>query len=96
MYVFTSALFFLIFFSFVQKDEETTEAETHSSLKKVKEQINDNKETWKSALVLIRDSVKAAPLKKLIKKADDDLAMLQKDSTAVDKVQSINSRDMVI
>jgi len=96
MYVFTSALFFLIFFSFVQKDNDTLETDTHLSLKKITKQINDNKDAWKKSAALTKDSAKVAAIKKLIKQADDDLGMLQKDSTAVDKVQSISTGDVVL
>ena len=96
MYVFTSALFFLIFFSFVQKDEEGNETENNQSLKKITKKVRDNRDTWIETAALIKDSGKAAPIKKLIEQADDGLAMLQKDSTAVDKVQSISTRDIVL
>ncbi len=96
MYVFTSALFFLIFFSFVQKDQEGNETESDQSVKKITQKVKDNRATWIQTVALIKDSAKAAPIKKQIKQADDDLAMLQKDATAVDKVQSISARDIVL
>lgn len=96
MYVFTSALFFLIFFSFVQKEEDTAEPDIHLSFRIITKQINDNKDAWIKSAALIKDSSKSASIKKLIKLADDDLTMLQNDSTAIEKVQSISARDIVL
>ena len=86
MYVFTSALFFLIFFSFVQKDEEVIEQPVSA------QQLIDKLKQSKLALqkqTKDADDEEALPyLNTSINKIDANIALLQKDPSKADSIKN--------
>jgi len=91
MYVFTSALFFLIFFSFYQSEEgiKVNEAKptAASLLKKLeKKRLNLAGNLNDSMPLIAKKSIKMA-----IEASDSDIALIKRDTTAKDKLQTINT-----
>lgn len=81
MYVFTSAFFFLIFFSFVQKDKEV-EIETPVSLTDITNKVEKDKTLLVNKLATEKDSVK-------IKQQKNRLADLDKVIAALKNIPSV-------
>ncbi len=87
MYVFTSALFFLLFFSFYQKEElnikvNNNAASGQASLLKSKNSTID-------AINQTKDSTAIITLKQQLKEIEEDIQLLRKDSTATDQLKSV-------
>ncbi|MBN8835928.1 MAG: DUF3667 domain-containing protein [Sphingobacteriia bacterium] len=90
MYVFTSAFFFLIFFSFYQKENELVQINNNN--KPISANIINSlqKERQKKADILAKagnDSIKNILIHK-IALLDSDIQTLQKDSTAINQLRS--------
>jgi hypothetical protein len=90
MYVFTSAFFFLIFFSFIQKDEVATAKINVSAKEKIAE-LQHNKENLEQTLAVVNDSTERSQLIKFVKEIDDNVLLLQEDSTAVNKINTTSN-----
>ena len=95
MYVFTSFIFFLIFFNFYQKeDAQQTNDEKKARVSEVIKQINDQKKTLENtALNLDSAALKRESEKTKIKveKLNKEIADLKKDSTKRDSIVLANS-----
>ncbi|TAH14541.1 MAG: DUF3667 domain-containing protein [Sphingobacteriia bacterium] len=97
MYVFTSAFFFLIFFNFFQdtqgiiKINETTNRTVAGDIAKLNEK---KQQLEKSKLVLDKLSAKSQSdsLQAIINQINNDLLVLQRDSTMKGKVKSLNTK----
>lgn len=90
MYVFTSAFFFLIFFSFYQKEEESMIKvnEDFKDAASVLKQLGNDKQFKTQALAKAKnDSAKKALLNK-IALIDSDITLLSKDSTAINRLKT--------
>lgn len=92
MYVFTSAFFFLIFFTFNKGSEEKKDKKT--SVPTAAYLINQLEKERNDLLAGLHDSLPAFSRKMLqmnIAAKDSDLAMIRKDTTAKDKLRSLNN-----
>lgn len=94
LYVFTSAFFFLIFFSFIQKDEEE-KVEKPGSTKELTEKLNTTKLTLEKSLSN-EDRDDAERASDNIKKINDDRAIVQKDPDAADSIKKHLNSGVVI
>ncbi len=84
LYVFTSAFFFLIFFTFYQKNKDLiTVPETTSNykqdLEKTKKQLEKN-------IIKVKDTADIAELKSDLANVVDELNIINKDSTKIDSL----------
>lgn len=89
MYVFTSAFFFLIFFSFYQKEKEIVVKEKNETAERVMSRLEKQKKRLEKT---IRDSTAVMGTSQIlekIKETEADIAMLKRDSTLVDSVKSL-------
>ncbi len=91
MYVFTSALFFLIFFSFFQLKEgiKVNEAKPTAArlLKKLeKKRLNLTESLNDSMPLIAQKGIQVA-----IEASDSDIALIKRDTTAQDRLQTINT-----
>ncbi len=93
MYVFTSAFFFLIFFSFYQK---TPEPKTSTTASNMMEQLKKSKEILLKTSPFMPTPADKKELEQKIKDVDTDIALLEKDSTAVGKLKTISYKFNVI
>jgi hypothetical protein len=93
MYVFTSFIFFLIFFNFYQKEEASKINEERkpvaSDIKKLKDKKEELEKEIKTDTIDLGISVEKAKYK--IEKLNKGIGLLQKDSTKRDSVISANS-----
>lgn len=89
MYVFTSAFFFLIFFSFYQKEEEIDIKEKKDTPDKVMSKLEKQKTRLETALKSSGAVVATEQIRNKIKQTEADIAMLKRDSTLVDSVKSL-------
>lgn len=89
MYVFTSAFFFLIFFSFYQKEEAIEIKEKRDTVQEVMEDLQDEKARLEKKI--IKDTVGFVndKLKERLRKVEADIAMVKRDSSLVDSVKSL-------
>jgi len=90
MYVFTSAFFFLIFFSFNQEEEVIKINETQPSAASVLKKLEKNRH---ALLKELNDSMPALAQKgvKMAITADDsDIALIKRDTMAKDKIKTQN------
>ena len=89
MYVFTSAFFFLIFFSFYQKEEAIEIKEKSDTVQEVMEDLQDEKARLEKKI--IKDTVGFVndKLKERLRKVEADIAMVKRDSSLVDSVKSL-------
>jgi Protein of unknown function (DUF3667) len=90
MYVFTSAFFFLIFFSFYQTKKELIKLDVSSSAASLIKDLNKDKE---ELILVLKDEESKLSKDSINKKIDDinsDIALLQKDSTAKERLKTIN------
>lgn len=89
MYVFTSAFFFLIFFSFYQKEEEIQIKEDKDTPAEILEKLTTQKRQLEKSLKIPAASFASAQIKDKIKQTDADIAMVKRDSTLADSVKSL-------
>lgn len=89
MYVFTSAFFFLIFFSFYQKVEDIEIKEKKETAENLISKLERQKTRLEKALTTSVAVVATQQIKDKIKQTDADIAMLKRDSTLVDSVHSL-------
>ncbi len=89
MYVFTSAFFFLIFFSFYQKEEAIEIKEKRDTFQQVMEDLQDEKARLEKKIA--KDTVEFATdkLKERLSKVEADITMIKKDSSLLDSVKSL-------
>jgi hypothetical protein len=91
MYVFTSAIFFLIFFSMHKEDEAVTVNESKATAAQVLKKLETRKKGLQDAL---RDSLPEPakiPIQKSLALVESDIARVTKDTTAKDSLQSSGS-----
>lgn len=91
MYVFTSAFFFLIFFSFYQKEEAIEIKEKKDSPIEVIEDLHVEKARLEKKLVKDTNSISANILKERLQQVKADIAMVQRDNSLVDSVKSLSN-----
>lgn len=89
MYVFTSAFFFLIFFSFYQKEDEIQIKENKDTASEVLEKLETQKRQLEKSLRIPAASFASAQIKNKIKQTDADITMVKRDSTMADSVKSL-------
>lgn len=94
MYVFTSAFFFLVFFS-MNKDEDVVKVnETKTTAAKLMERLEDDR---KDDLADLSDSsmpnIARMALLKQVEATDSDIALLKRDTTAKDKLRSLKKNN---
>lgn len=98
MYVFTSAVFFLIFFNFYQHEEELKLNEVKKPVASVIKELKDQKEELKKDILAdtteLEMSVSKVKSKMLI--LDNEINALQKDSTKRDSIIFANSRFTIL
>lgn len=99
MYVFTSAIFFLIFFNFYQKKEKSNETEEKKPLVAVIKGLNEKKETFEKAIAT-KDTaeldISVEKLKAKVEKLNKEIGLLQKDSTKRDSILSLNNNFTIL
>jgi hypothetical protein len=88
LYVFTSAFFFLIFFTFYQKEENSFKV--NSSASKLKKELRDSKIRLENVLNSKSATIDSVSTKNELAKVLRDIFLLEKDSTAIDKLESID------
>lgn len=89
MYVFTSAFFFLIFFSFYQKEEDINIKEKKDTAEQVMSKLERQKTRFEKALKNPNSAVIESQIRDRMKQTEADIAMLKRDSTLVDSVKSL-------
>lgn len=89
MYVFTSAFFFLIFFSFYKAEDEIVIRETKNSPAEVMKKLEKHKTKLEKQLKRDSVSIAAGIVKKTLAIVESDIDLLKKDSTRVLEVKSI-------
>lgn len=89
MYVFTSAFFFLVFFSFYQKDEEVTIREKKDTAAAILAELKTRKEgLLKSLADTTMPALAQQPLRQSLGLVEADIQILEADSTKVDQLKS--------
>lgn len=89
MYVFTSAFFFLIFFSFYQKEEDINIKEKKDTAEQVMSKLERQKTRFEKALKNPNSAVIESQIRDRMKQTEADIAMLKMDSTLADSVKSL-------
>nr|WP_294995794.1 DUF3667 domain-containing protein [uncultured Sediminibacterium sp.] len=89
MYVFTSAFFFLIFFSFYQKEKEIDIKEIKDTPAQVMKKLERQKQRLEAALANPTAVVAASQIKDKLDQTSAEIIMLKRDSTLVDSVKSL-------
>jgi hypothetical protein len=90
MYVFTSAFFFLIFFSFYQKEEAIDIKEKKDTPQEVMQDLMDEKERLEKQIARRNDSFSIGIYRKKLKEIQADIVMIKRDSTLIDSVKSLS------
>lgn len=86
MYIFTSAFFFLIFFSLMHFDtDKTPEKKTFAKAMKT---LQRKEKEAKDELAVAKDSMEVKELQRYINDVQGDIETLRKDSTAYDKLKT--------
>ncbi len=99
MYVFTSAIFFLIFFNFYQSEESLKENEERKPVAEVIKQLKGEKEIFEKTISSLDTAdldMSLAHTKLKVKKLNNEIAALQKDSTKRDSVLSVNNNFTIL
>ena len=91
MYVFTSALFFLIFFSFVQKDKEIEIATPAASVNNIKT-LQKEKDSLEKKLLVQRDSLKIKTEKKRIEDLKKAIKVVPSIPDSLEKISNPNTK----
>ncbi len=91
MYVFTSAFFFLIFFSFYQKEEAIKIKEKRDTLQEVMKDLEEEKARLEKKISTDSAFFSSDRLKYKLQKVEADIAMIQKDSSLIDSVKSLSN-----
>lgn len=89
MYVFTSAFFFLIFFSFYQKEDEINIQENQDTAAAVLTKLEKQKKSLEKSMSSTSAIIALKPIKEQIRKTEADIEMLKRDSTLVKSVTSL-------
>lgn len=87
MYVFTSAFFFLLFFSFYQKEE--LDIKVNNNATSLRASLEKSKASTIADINKEKDSAEMATLKQQLKDIEEDMLLLKKDSTAIDQLKSV-------
>lgn len=91
MYVFTSAVFFLIFFS-MNKDEELVRLnETQPTADSLLKKLQANRADFVEDLNDSSTGIPAGTLHKLIASTDSDIALIRRDTTAKNKIKTLGN-----
>jgi len=88
MYVFTSAFFFLVFFSLHKEEEVVKINETNPTAAQVMKNLEKKKANLLESLNDSMPSIARTPLLKAIQLVDRDMAALRKDTTAKNRLKS--------
>lgn len=99
MYVFTSFIFFLIFFNFYQKVELQNEKEEKLQVDSVIKQLKSKKALYDSVISHLDTTELEISLEKAKLRADKlnkEIALLQKDSTKKDSIYLLNSNFTIL
>lgn len=89
MYVFTSAFFFLIFFSFYQKEDEINIQENQDTAAAILTKLEKQKKSLEKSMSSTSAIIAMGPIKEQIRKTQADIEMLKRDSTLVKSVTSL-------
>lgn len=89
MYVFTSAFFFLIFFSFYQKEKEIDIKEKKDTAAQVLKKLERQKKSLEGALENPTAIIASGQIKDKLKQTIAEIDMLKRDTTLVDSVKSL-------
>lgn len=99
MYVFTSAIFFLIFFNFYQSEESLQETEQKKTIAEVIKGLNEKKSSLEK-VIDAKDTTELetpiADIKTKIEKLNKEIGLLQKDSTKRDSILSVNNNFTIL
>jgi hypothetical protein len=99
MYVFTSFIFFLIFFNFYQKVELQNEKEEKLQVDSVIKQLKSKKALYDSVISHLDTTeleISLAKAKLRADKLNKEIALLQKDSTKKDSIYLLNSNFTIL
>jgi hypothetical protein len=99
MYVFTSFIFFLIFFNFYQKVELQNEKEEKLHVDSVIKQLKSKKALYDSVISHLDTTeleISLAKAKLRADKLNKEIALLQKDSTKKDSIYLLNSNFTIL
>lgn len=91
MYVFTSAFFFLIFFSFYQKEEAINIKEKADTAQQVMEDLREEEARLKKMIAKDTAGFSTNIVKQRLQQVEADIAMVQKDSTKAKLVKSLSN-----
>jgi len=91
MYVFTSAFFFLIFFSFYEKEKSIDIKEKTDTAQQVMEDLREEEARLKKMIAKDTAAFSADIVKQRLKQVEADIAMVQKDSTKAKNVKSLSN-----
>ena len=86
LYVFTNTLFFLIFFTFIQKDDDDT-VEKPTSSKEVMEKLNKKVNSLQMSLAT-KDKEDSAEINKQLQQVHHAIAILQTDRSSADSINN--------
>lgn len=89
MYVFTSAFFFLIFFSFYQKEKEIDIKEKKDTVAQVMKKLERQKKSLEGALNNPTAIIASGQIKDKLNQTIAEIDMLKRDSTLIDSVKSL-------
>ncbi len=91
LYVFTSAFFFLIFFSFYQKDEEVNlNQPKKTQVETILKQLKNQEKELNAAIKYAPTEVVKNNIDIRLAETKADILMIEADSTKIDSVKSIN------
>ena len=96
MYVFTSAFFFLIFFSFIQPKEELLVEKDNKTVASVLKKIEKKRARALKELAKETDTAEANRLRNILQYSNDDIDLLKKDSLAVDSLKTYKDNFVLI
>lgn len=91
MYVFTSAFFFLVFFSLHKEEEVGTVTITQKPAKVIIAELEKKRLSLQEDLKDSLPELAREPIRRSLELVEKDIALLQKDSTAKNDLQSVGS-----
>ena len=91
MYVFTSAFFFLVFFSVNKEDDFVKVNETQPTAAQLEKKLEKKKANLVKSLNDSMPDIARKPILKAIQMTDSDLALIKRDTTAKDKLKTMEN-----
>jgi len=96
MYVFTSAFFFLIFFSFNQEDSVVKITETQPTAASLLKKLEKDRLALVNELNDSMPAIAQKVIKMSIAASDSDIALIKRDTTARDKLKTLNKTNFTL